>query len=153
MHRTLQQIRRVSFFVLVVLFALLLAVFSLGGQRDWLPIGLLAALAMALAVLGLVVVVLTLRLNEGGTKKAFFLLAGASAAGIPICALLHNVVYALCNSWFGEGFWERNGSDEPVFFILAIVVCPALFVIGAIGSTVFLAKDYQGGSQRTENAG
>jgi hypothetical protein len=124
------------------------ALFGTGGRLNWFPTALLGVLAIALAVLGLVVVVLTVRLNEFRPKKAFFLLAGASAAAMPICALLHNVVYALFILWFGEGFWQRHGEDEPVFFILAIVVCPALFVIGTIGSMACLAKEFQGRSQR-----
>jgi hypothetical protein len=68
------------------------------------------------------------------------LLAGASAAAMPICAVLHNVVYALFILWFGEGFWERHGADEPVFFLLAIVVFPALFVVGTVGSIVLLLR-------------
>jgi hypothetical protein len=77
-----------------------------------------------------------------------FLLAGASATAMPICAVLHNAVYALFIRWFGEGFWERHGSDEPVFFILAIVVCPALFVVASVGSFVFLARDSRHWFQR-----
>ena len=150
MHRTSRQIRNISFLVLVMIFALLVGLFSLGGRLNWFPTALLIVLAIALAVLGLVVVVLTVRLNEVRTRKAFFLLAGGSAAGMPICALLHNVVYALFILWFGEGFWERHGKDEAVFFILAIVVCPALFVVGTIGSMVFFAKDFHDRCPRTQ---
>jgi hypothetical protein len=42
--------------------------------------------------------------------------------------------------WFGKGFSERHGSDEGAFFIVAIVVCPLLFLIGAFGSIVVLLK-------------
>ena len=45
------------------------------------------------------------------------------------------------DNFFGEGFWERIGiEDEPVFFILAIVVCPLGFLVGTIGSIVHLVK-------------
>ena len=69
-------------------------------------------------------------------------MAGASAAGIPICAILHNLVYGLLIAWFGKGFWERHvpGGDEPVFFVLALLVCPALFLLGTVGSIVLLIK-------------
>jgi hypothetical protein len=153
MHTTFQQIRNFSFLVLFSLFALLVALFSFGGRLNWFPTAMLLVLAIALAVLGLVVVVLTLRLGEIPLRKVFFVLAGASAAGMPICALLHNVVYALCIWWFGTGFWDRHGQDEPVFFILAVVICPALFVVGSIGSLVFLAKDFQGQPRPTGDAG
>jgi hypothetical protein len=80
-------------------------------------------------------------------------LAGASAAAIPVCALLHNVVYGLFLWWFGEGFWERHGADEPVFFLLAVVVCPALFLIGAVGSIAFFIKPSGDRGQRAGGAG
>jgi hypothetical protein len=141
--------RNIAFFLLIAIFALFFALFSLGGRLSRFPTSLLAVLVIAFALLGLAVVVLTMRLKEARIKKIFFLMAGAAAAGMPICALLHNVVYALFMWWFGEGFWERHGSDEPVFFILAIVVCPALFVIGAAGSIVFLVKASQERRQGT----
>jgi hypothetical protein len=152
MHAALQQLRTLSFFLLLSLFALLSAFFGLGGRLNWFPGALLVVLAIALAVLGLAIVVLTLRLSEPPARKVFFVLAGASGAGMPICAVLHNVVYALCILWFGQGFWERHGRDEPVFFILAIVICPVLFVVGSIGSVLFLAKDLRGWHRRMRDA-
>jgi hypothetical protein len=153
MHGTSQRIRNIALFALVSIFALLFALVGLGGRVVRFPLSLLVVLAIAFVLLGLVVVVLTVRLQEARTKKIFFLMAGASAAAMPICALLHNVVYALFILWFGEGFWERHGADEPVFFILAIVVFPALFLVGAIGSIVFLAKTSQDRCQRAGDAG
>jgi hypothetical protein len=150
MHGTSRQIRNVGFIVLVSIFALFVALLSLGGRLSRFPISLLVVLAVAFALLGLIVAVLTARLKEPGAKRLFFLLAGASAAAMPICALLHNVVYALFMLWFGEGFWERHGTDEPVFFTLAIVVCPALFLIGAVGGMVFLTKASQDRGQRAD---
>ncbi len=153
MHGTSRQTRNVSFFVLVLIFALLVALFRLGGRLIQFPISLLVVLAIAFALLGLIVAVLTARLKEPGAKRLFFLLAGASAAAIPICVILHNLVYALFIWWFGEGFWERHGTDEPVFFTLAVVVCPALFVIGAVGSMVSLTRASQDRGQRPGDAG
>jgi hypothetical protein len=138
MHGPSPQIRNLVFFVLVTIFALFVAL--IGPVRGVIrfPFALLVALAIAFALFGLVEVVLTMRLNESRMKRAFFLLAGASATAMPICALLHNVVYALFILWFGEGFWERHGANEPVFIILAIVVFPALFLVGSVGSIAFL---------------
>jgi hypothetical protein len=130
----------------VSFFALLAAWFSLARHmapawqldgQTWVVV--LLALAAGLALSGAVLVVLTLKLHESRLQKMFFLLTGASAVAMPICAILHNVVYGLFIWWFGEGFWGRNG-DEPVFFILAIIVCPALFVVGSLGSMLLLIK-------------
>jgi hypothetical protein len=153
MHGTSQQIRNIAFLVLVSIFALFFASLWLGGRLARFPGSLLLGLALAFGLLGLVEVVLTVRLKEARAKQVFFLLAGASATAIPICAILHNVVYGVFILWFGEGFWERHGADEPVFFLLAIVVCPALFLLGAVGSLVFLAKDFQERWRRTGPSG
>ncbi|GAG61024.1 unnamed protein product, partial [marine sediment metagenome] len=49
--------------------------------------------------------------------------------------------YALFILLFGADFWERIGiGDEPVFFILAIIVCPIAFLVGVIGSIVLFIK-------------
>jgi hypothetical protein len=43
-------------------------------------------------------------------------------------SILHNAVSALLNT------------EEPVFFIIAIIVCPIGFLVGAIGSIVLTIK-------------
>ena len=91
-------------------------------------------------LLGVALIVLTVREKVGGTLKKFFLLTGASSAGFFVSFLLHNAVYALFIYFFGEGFWDRIGGDEPVFFIMAIIVCPLGFLVGAIGSIVLGIK-------------
>ena len=48
--------------------------------------------------------------------------------------MLHNGIYALGIACFGWGFWETFVvTDEPVFFIIALIVVPAGFVVGAVG--------------------
>jgi hypothetical protein len=131
------QIRNVIFFVLVAFFAVLVANVGMGFIK--LPVSGLFILGITSSLLGLVLVVLTARLRETRIQKIFFILTGASAAGILLSAILHNLVYALLIFWFGKGFWEPGG-DEAFFFILAIFVCPALFVIGSVGSIVLFVK-------------
>ena len=65
-----------------------------------------------------------------GTSKALLLLTGASAAGMSIFAILHNLVTAM----FIKFFKVSKNFDEPVFFILATVVCPLGFLVGAVGT-------------------
>ena len=45
--------------------------------------------------------------------------------------LLHNFVYALFYDYF-----IRTGGDEPFFFIIAVIIIPAYFLISA-GYTIF----------------
>ena len=91
------------------------------------------------AGLGVTLLVLTVKTKVAGTLKKFLLLTGASAVGLPVFAVLHNAIYALLIYWFGEDFWGTSG-DEPVFFILAVIVCPIGFLVGAIGTIVLAIK-------------
>jgi hypothetical protein len=92
-------------------------------------------------LLGVALIVLTVREKVRGMLRKFFLLAGASAVGLPVFAVLHNLVYGLFIYFFGENFWTRVGlEDEPFFFMMAIFVCPLGFLVGAIGSIVLRVK-------------
>lgn len=91
--------------------------------------------------LGIVLLVLAVKGKAGGLLRKFLILTGAAAAGIPISAVLHNFIYGLFILWFGTDFWGRTGlGDEPFFFILAIIVCPLGFLVGAVGSIVLFIK-------------
>ena len=91
--------------------------------------------------LGVALLVLAVKGEVVGLLRKFLILTGAASTGIIISALLHNAVYALFVYFWGEGFWERTGlGDEPFFFILAIIVCPLGFLVGAVGSIVLFIK-------------
>lgn len=92
------------------------------------------------ACLGVTLLVLTVKTKVAGILKKFLLLTGAAAVGFPVFAVLHNLVYALLILWFGEDFWGAGG-DEPVFFILAVIVCPVGFLVGAVGTIVLTVKN------------
>ena len=81
-----------------------------------------------LAGLGVTLLVLTVKTKVGGILKKFLLLTGASAVGLPVFVILHNVVSGLFNT------------EEPVFFILATIVCPIGFLVGAVGTIVLAIK-------------
>jgi MFS family permease len=126
------QIRNTIFWALVVFFAALVASPCLA---NWLRFWeykrlLLAVIAVVFFALAIALLVLTVKLKEPLIRRIFFILTGASAAAIPIFAILHNVVYGL--------FFHGKDGDEAVFFILAVLVCPALFVLGMLGSIVLL---------------
>jgi hypothetical protein len=78
--------------------------------------------------LGITLIILTLKVGIGGMLQKFLLLTGASAVGLPVFGIFHNVVSAIFNT------------EEPVFFILAIVVCPIGFLVGVIVSIVLAIK-------------
>lgn len=92
-------------------------------------------------LLGVALIVLTVREKVAGMLKKFLILTGASAAGVFVSVSLHNAVYGLFIYWFGADFWDRIGlGDEPFFFIMAILVCPIGFLVGTVGSIVLAIK-------------
>ena len=95
--------------------------------------------AIVLAILGIALIVLAAKARLTRISKAFFILTGASATGMVVGSVLHNLVYALFIKLFGEGFWAGMG-DEPVFFVISIIICPIALLVGIIGSIVLIAK-------------
>lgn len=74
--------------------------------------------------LGITLIVLTIKQKIAGNLKVFLLLTGASAAGYLVFVALHNLVSALLDT------------EEPVFFILAAILCPLGFLVGAVGTII-----------------
>ena len=107
----------------------------------WIESGLLFSIPIALfALLGITFLVLTIKGETKGISRKFQLLTGASAIGMPVSIFLHNAIYRLFK-FFGAEFW--NGGDEPVFFIIAIVVCPLGFLVGAVGNIVLAVRRHR----------
>ena len=82
-------------------------------------------------LLSVALLFLTVKAKVGGIPKLFLLLAGASGVGLPVSTFLHNAVSGLFNI------------EEPVFFIIAILVCPIGFLVGAVGTIVLTIKRKQ----------
>jgi len=101
-------------------------------------VGFLFFSGALLLSLGITFLVLIIRGKAKGISRKFQLLIGASAVGIPVSILLHNAIYGLFIHFFGADFW--NGGDEPVFFFMAIFICPLGFLVGAVGSIVLAIK-------------
>jgi hypothetical protein len=90
---------------------------------------------------GFILVLLTLKQRVKGKLRKFLLLTGASAAGVFIGILLHNFLYAL--AILTEKIVVLHYLMEILhgtFFIIATLICPIGFLIGAIGSAVVLLK-------------
>jgi hypothetical protein len=88
-------------------------------------------------LLGVALLVFSLREKVEGWLKTFFLLTAASAAGVFVFILLHNGFYALAT------VADQIPLLVPVleflhaaFFIVALIVCPLGFLVGAIGNIV-----------------
>lgn len=88
-------------------------------------------------LLGLALLVFTLREKVAGKLKAFFLLTAASSTGVFVFILLHNGFYALATVW-GHITVLVPALEflHAAFFIVALIVCPLGFLVGAVGSIV-----------------
>lgn len=130
------------FWALVGVFVVIVCLFSIPAFRDLLRGSELFLTPFAVFfLLGIALLVFTLREKIEGTLKKFFLLTGASATGFFLFVLLHNAFYAL----------GTVSSHIPVlgllveflqvaFFLMAIFACPLGFVVGAAGSMVLTIK-------------
>jgi len=130
------------FWALVGIFVVIVSVFFIAAFipafRGSVFLWFITVSGAAFFLLGVALIVLTVKEKVGGMLKKFLLLTGASATGIFVFVLLHNAIYALFIHFFGTEFW--NGGDEPFFFIMAIFVCPIGFLVGVVGSTVLAIK-------------
>jgi len=88
---------------------------------------------VALTGLGVTLLVLTAKAKMRGILKKFLLLTEASFVGFPIFVILHNAISGLTNF------------EEPVFFILATIVCPLGLLVGGVGTIVLAIKNRKAG--------
>jgi len=79
------------------------------------------------AVIAAVVSFLLYRRAPRGWTKLFLAIASVSAIAFPVCAVLHNAVDAVFHV------------EEPVFFLLAVIVAPAGIAVGLLGAAITAA--------------
>jgi hypothetical protein len=136
---------RVIFWVMVAVFLITIGAMFLGallaGNSPLIYIFL--PFITIFFILGVILLVLTMKKKVGGITKKFLILTGAAAVGLPVFAVLHNLVSDLLFHFFGENFW---GAEEPVFFVLATIVCPLGFLAGAIGTIILAIKEKRANS-------
>ncbi len=130
------------FWALIAVFAIIAIVVLIPPVRESIMnFHFLIISGVIFSLLGGALIFWTAKGRMGGLQGKFLILTGASAVGIFVSVLLHNVIYGLFIYWFGAGFWDRIGlSDEPFFFFMGIIVCPAAFLIGAVGTMVLAIK-------------
>lgn len=107
---------------------------------DSLPDAFLWA-AGALGLLGLLLVVSSVRAPMPAGLKRTLLLTGGSAAGAVAGMVLHNLLYAFGTTVESATWFARILSVlEAAFFLLATVVFPATFIIGSAAAVVLLIR-------------
>ena len=130
------------FWALIAVFIVIVCLFFVPPFRDLLAGSELFLIPIVVFfLLGVALIVLALREKVAGMLKKFLLLTGASSVGFFVSILLHNAIYGLFIYFFGADFW--NGGDEPFFFILALIVFPLGFLVGAVGSIVLTIKKFR----------
>jgi len=131
-----------TFWVLIGVFLVILGEFFIPAVRDFFRGSILFLLPIAIFfLLGIVLIVLAMKGEPREMLRKFLILTGLSSSGFFVSILLHNFIYGLFIYLFGSDFWQRIGlGDEPVFFFLAIIVCPIGFLIGMVGSIVMFVK-------------
>ena len=136
------KLTRDVFWALVAVFIVVISLFIIPTARELFMGGIfLLASGVVLLSLGGALLFLTLKERMREMLKKFLILTGASAVGIPISVVLHNAIYGVFIYFFGADFWDRIGlTDEPVFFVMAIFVCPLGFLVGTVGSIVQFAR-------------
>ncbi len=117
----------VVFWALIGLSFVITCILFVPALKKRNPLRVLMILMLILSSLGGALIFLTLKQNVGGMFKIFLILAGTAPAAMVISSILHNVICALA-----------KGFEEAVFFIIAVFVCPAVFLVGAIGGIVLI---------------
>ena len=131
------------FWTLVVLFFLVTSEFFIPWVRDLLRDSMLFLLPIFVFFLaGVALLFFTLREKVGKKLKKFLLLTGGGATGFFLSILLHNFLYALgvmtSHLPLLSGFFEIL---HAIFFMIAVFVCPIVFLVGMIGTIVLLLRE------------
>ena len=105
------------------------------GRSVYLP------LMGACFVLGLALLILSIRAKSVGALRRFLILTAASSTGFAVSAALHNMFYALgtlTDDWPILGY-ALTGLNVA-FFLIAVFVCPLGFLAGVVGTIVVLIR-------------
>lgn len=130
-------------YAMIAIFVILVLYFALpllhDSTRDLFPV--VALLGLAFLILGIMLTVFAVKSKPDKKLKVFLILAGASAIGPLAGSILHNMFYAF--AVLSESIAWLHAVFEFVhaaFFILAMLVCPIVFLVGAVGGIVMLLK-------------
>ena len=92
-------------------------------------------------LLGLALLILSLRWKQRTLLRTFWILTGASTTGFALGSVLHNAFYALAmvtDKW--PILSAAMGVLEVAFFLIATLLCPVAFLVGAVGAIVLIVR-------------
>jgi len=92
-------------------------------------------------LLGVVLIFLTIKERARGLQRKFLILSSASAIFFFVSVMLHNLFYglAILTSNFTLLRYLMLCLNV-VFFIVAVFVCPVLFLVGVIGNIALMLR-------------
>jgi hypothetical protein len=125
----------VAAFVALVLTVLLPDVLNLFFRPVFLSL-------MALCfLLGLALLILSVRWKQRTLLRTFWILVGASTAGFALGSVLHNAFYALATVT-GRLLVLNAAMEvlEVAFFVIATLLCPLAFLVGTVGAIVLIVR-------------
>ncbi|MEE8131682.1 MAG: hypothetical protein V3T98_01430 [Candidatus Paceibacterota bacterium] len=131
-----------TFRYLIIIFIIILVYFLIPYSPS--PLNYIKSVLFPLiAILGLVFLILGVKLTfiarkEKGKLKLFLMLTGISAVAPLPFAILHNLFYGLAIIF--ENFKHLFEALHVASFIIAIVIAPIIFIVGAVGSIFFFKK-------------
>jgi hypothetical protein len=123
-----------SLIVFVVILAFFITPFSDDLRSTLFP--MVAGAGIIFMILGGILIYMSQK--QKGKLKSFLLLTGFSAIMPLAGSVLHNVFYALAIAFDNLRFLFEF--LHGAFFIIALVVAPITFIIGAIGSMIHMKK-------------
>ena len=102
---------------------------------------LFLSLVVLCLLLGLALLILSVRWQERTLLRVFWILAGASVAGAAFGSVLHNAFYALAEVTAQWPILSKAMEGlEVATFVIAIVLCPVAFLVGTVGAIVLLVR-------------
>jgi len=130
------------FYSLIITFVLIVAYFVMSAfwdvERPFFLI--LAALGLSFLILGIVLTLLARK--EKGRLKLFLMLTGISAIAPFVFSILHNLFYGLAITFENLKFLFE--ALHVASFLISLLIAPILFVVGVIGSMIYLKNKANG---------
>lgn len=130
------------FWALVLSFSFVLSQFFIPGVGDVFKGFIFLIPLIVFSLLGWGLVFLTLKKKVKGRLRKSLFLTGGSAGGFFVGVVLHNFFYAL--GILTEGILVLHYLFEflhGAFFVLALLGCPLVFLIGAVKTILLLRKE------------
>jgi len=130
----------IVFWALVVAFAALVLTVLLPDVLDFFRPVFLSLMALCF-LLGLALLILSVRWKQRTLLRTFWILAGASTAGFALGSVLHNAFYALAT--VTDKWPILNAAMEVLevaFFLIATLLCPVAFLVGTVGAIVLIVR-------------